>query len=204
MANFCTKCGKKLEDGKKCTCEKIKKQDNIKNEESSLFFENIEDFLSKPFDKIKNMNNLNENSYLYLLCSSLSIGLINMTLSVNPFGKFITTSIISYLILLLFSLVIYQTGISFGKENWTLKKVIDIVSISSVILSVGNVLAFLIGFLSLTVELIIILLTIVLFIIFVYQGIISNSNIDKNKIGYLFISSIFITILCLLIIKRII
>ena len=150
------------------------------------------------------MNNLNENSYLYLLCSSLSIGLINMTLSVNPFGKFITTSIISYLILLLFPLVIYQTGISFGKENWTLKKVIDIVSISSIILSVGNILAFLIGFLSLTVELIIILLTFILFIIFVYQGIISNSNIDKNKIGYLFISSIFITILCLLIIKRII
>jgi hypothetical protein len=206
MAKFCTKCGKKLEEGQKCTCEKIKRNENIKEESINfnVFSKTIEDFLKKPFDKIQNLEDLNENSYLYLLCSALSVGLIGLNLVSGYFFNFFSTTVLSLLVLFLFSFILYELGISAVKENWNFKKVIDIVALSSIVLSVGNILGFLIGFISLTIELIVIIMSLILFMIFIYQGIISNSNIDKNKIGYLFVGSIFLTIICLIVIIRII
>ena len=46
MANFCTRCGKKLNKDEKCTCEKIKATSNQLNQDNIL--DKIKDFISKP------------------------------------------------------------------------------------------------------------------------------------------------------------
>ncbi len=64
MAKFCTKCGKKLEDGKPCSCEEKKVEENVKKEVGTTnstdinwyvnsFIDMVKGIFTKPIDTIK-------------------------------------------------------------------------------------------------------------------------------------------------------
>ena len=175
MANFCTKCGKKLEKDEKCTCEIVKD----KNNNNDLFSE-IKEFIKKPYDTLKNSNKYQNNSYLLLLLTALSFGLTNLF---NP----LATIIISFMALLI--LVVSLNYIVKDNYNDTLATI----SLSSIYLLLGNITSYIISFISIRLPQIIMILSMILFIINIYQGLLNKNN-DKNKIGYLLILSIFIAI----------
>lgn len=197
MAKFCTRCGKKLYDKEKCTCDKIKKEKSVNN--NSSFISVMEKMLKNPYDYLNNIEEQNDNSYLYLLCMALSFGIISLTMPFRYlFANFISVTIISFMIMIFISCIIYGIFNCFYKENISLKKVIDIVSVSSIILIFLNMLAFIFKFISPIISFLIIILELVLFIINLYQGLLFNTSINKNKISYLLTISIFITLFIIL------
>lgn len=188
MANFCTKCGKKLEKDEVCTCEKIKKEDKKVSNDNNIISE-IKEFILSPYDTLKNSDKYKNNSYLILLLTAISSGLLSgsyIFFRIYP----ITIMVISCIVLFLFTLIFHLVTVSDEFSNTT-----SIVSISSIYLFVGNILAFFLNFVSYRVSFTVIACSIVLFIINIYQGITLDRKSDKNLNGYLLIISILLTML---------
>lgn len=202
MTKFCTKCGKKLEDGQKCTCEKIKREtktfENAKEiYEKSEIVKIVEKFLDKPIDTLSNLKNHNFNSYILLIITSLVAGLLGTVFSFRGFSSnIIATSVMTFITLLILTFTTYLLFNSNKKLEFN--AFLEITAVSSITLMAGFFIAFIFSFISAFVSLIITTLTILLFIINLYHGILLNVNYDKNKIGYLFISSILLSLVLLM------
>ena len=86
MAKFCTNCGKKLENGKKCDCEKeeMTKKETVENKGAINDFVNdylnvLKGIFSKPIDTIKT----------YSKKSKFTLGLIMIAINSIIFGLFV-------------------------------------------------------------------------------------------------------------------
>jgi len=204
MANFCTKCGKKLDKNEKCTCEKIKKETKTFDNNSKTIMDNIKQFINYPIDTLNNLNDYKENNYLFIALTSVSFGLIGTLLCHRfCFSKLITISLLIFLCFILFSYILNVTENLIYQKESDYNNNLTIVATSSIILLVANVIAFLLSFLSIVLSYYLIIIGIILFIVYLYNGLYLNSKVDKNKIGYLFVLSIIFTLLIIKIIMRI-
>lgn len=195
MKKFCTRCGRKLEKDEVCTCEKIKKDKReVKNELSLI--DKIFEFLKTPSKALKNINFLEGNEYIILILSSLSFGFLNCCCY---FGRYFR-NIISVAVLSFLFFVIFAFMISTIKKQIEYRESIKIVSISSIVLLCGNLLALLFSFLSPILTIIIILFSSLLFILFCYQGMIEQNDSEQN--AYEFTLSLFTTVAILFLIIR--
>ena len=196
MANFCTKCGKKLEQGAKCTCEKIKKENDIKdNVKNSDLLNMISNFIKKPYNSLNSIN-LGDFKYLIICLSSLSLGLISsLFIWTRYINYFFTVSILSFIIFILFGVILSLTTNSIFKEKLEFNDALDLVSLSSIHLFIGNICAFIFAFLSYKLSIIIVMLSSLLFILNIQNGINIKTNIDKNKTNYVVVICIVITYL---------
>jgi hypothetical protein len=185
MTKFCTKCGKKLEGNEKCTCEKIKKE--TKEVSNIDIFDKIKNFLKKPVSSLNETDYLENNDYLVLIFTSLSYGLLGYFTFRIPI--FIESSLISFLFFILFALVI-----SLIQPENCFNKNIKIIATSSIILLVGNLVAFLVSFLSIILAFIIAISSGFLFILYVYHGLMESSDSDLNELPYKYMLIIMITI----------
>lgn len=85
MAKFCTKCGKKLEEGKTCDCSKTVKQETVVQSNTQVDFKEscmdcldvFKNIFTKPFDAIKKF--VSENKFvagiIMVVLAALSSGL---------------------------------------------------------------------------------------------------------------------------------
>lgn len=194
MAKFCTKCGKKLEEGKKCTCEKIKKETKIFENTKEMYEKSdiikiIENFLSKPIDTLSNLKNYHFNSYILLIITSIVAGLFSIMFNFRLFGlNVVASSIMTFISLIILSFTTYMFYNS--DEKIVFKDMLEITSVCSITLMAGFVIAFIFAFLSMSISITITFLTMLLFIINLYHGILINIDCDENKIGYRFIASV--------------
>ena len=192
MANFCTRCGKKLNKDEKCTCEKIKATSNQLKQDNIL--DKIKDFISKPFDTLKN-NNFQSNDYLLLLLTAISSCLIgSIFLRIN----------ILYLFVLSIAMLLLFTHILCYIINGNIMEVLSIVSLASIYLFIGNIVSMIFFDSSLLLMLLIMIISFILFINNVYQGLCFNNSLNKNKISYYICISILVTVLILFFIIKLI
>ena len=196
MKKFCTKCGRKLENNEKCTCEKIKKEEKIFDSKTNLF-DKFALFLKKPVESLKDNHFLENNEYLVILLAALSYGILGLFL---PFRSliysFIPITIISFLFFLLFPFLFSICKNRQGqKEEY--KEYLNIVAISSIILLFGNIVALILSFISVILPTIIILASILLFLLFCYQGFCEKED-NINYIAYELFISFFLTIAILM------
>lgn len=192
MANFCTRCGKKLNKDEKCTCEKIKATSNQLKQDNIL--DKIKDFISKPFDTLKN-NNFQSNDYLLLLLTAISSCLIgSVFLRIN----------ILYLFVLAIVMLLLFTHILCYIINGNIMEVLSIVSLASIYLFIGNIVSMIFFDSSLLLMLLIMIISFILFINNVYQGLCFNNSLNKNKISYYIIISVIATIFILFFILKLI
>ena len=192
MANFCTRCGKKLDKDEKCTCEKIKATSNQLKQDNIL--DKIKDFISKPFDTLKN-NNFQSNDYLLLLLTAISSCLIgSIFLRIN----------ILYLFVLAIVMLLLFTHILCYIINGNIMEVLSIVSLASIYIFIGNIVSMIFFNSSLLLMLLIMIISFILFINNVYQGLCFNNSLNKNKISYYIIISVIATIFILFFILKLI
>lgn len=84
MAKFCTKCGKKLEDGKKCDCDKkteevVAEVVNPSNDIINDYIEVLKGVFTKPIDTVKE----------YSKRSKFNLGMIMIVINALVFGLFV-------------------------------------------------------------------------------------------------------------------
>lgn len=224
MAKFCTKCGKPLEDGKKCSCTEKKKVESNINIESlkeygNLFFEVMKGIFKKPVDTIKKYSTKENfvfgciailvNSILFgilLYCflreglsfTNHSIGyghnLFTITTEIPFFKTFLSGIVFMMIGLLVSGVSISLIGGSIFKANVDFKKTISLIGVCSVFTSITMLGVILFIFLSIKLALFLFLIAGMFYFTYLYQGLCEITNIKKNHLAYVFVSSICITI----------
>ena len=141
MAKFCTKCGKKLDEGQKCTCEKIKREtktfENTKEVyEQSDLIKIIESFINKPIDTLSNLKNYHFNSYVLLIIASLITGLLGTIFKVRGMhSNIIAISILTFITLFILTSMIYLV---FGtNKKIEFNDILELTAVSSITLTIG-------------------------------------------------------------------
>lgn len=153
MAKFCTKCGKPLEDGKPCDCEKNEKvtTTTTSNDLGDNFLNIFKEILIKPFTTVKEYAK-KENTTLALILAAINVIVFGLFtyFFLSSFVKGITNQINK----------IANTSSIFGSSS--------ISTTSSSNISFGN--SFLIGIIAMAIGLIVLTLMTKLFIGVVFKN----------------------------------
>ena len=225
MAKFCTRCGKPLEDGKPCSCV----NDVVENSNSTNIDINkgFNDFIGliagifvKPADTIKKdkwimgviilaINCLIGGLLLYCLC--LRTGSNNIVSSINSsiFGSSYKVPFIQPFFGGLFGVAFYFGIIAMGiflfasviyKSKYSIKETFALTGSCSIILLMVSILAILISFASAYIAMALVLIGVLFFLLYLYQGVSDITNLDKNKLIYAYTPAIVVATIILYII----
>ena len=229
MAKFCTKCGKKLEDGQVCDCTKTVSQSASQANTGSQSTGNIDfnrglnDYLdiikgifTKPADTIKKyaqsnkvllgivamiINCLVSGLFFYFFCKealgglmSLFMGGYSSLLSSSyeiPFGRCFLMGIVfmafwftvcAFVILLIANPIL--------KDKMDIKKAFALVGSCSVFTTLTTILAIICSFISIPITIAVLLIGAGFYLTHLYQGLSDITNIDKNKLVYVFMPAV--------------
>lgn len=227
MAKFCTKCGKKLEDGKPCDCckEEVKKEVVVESKTNSFDFnkcvnsyiEMVKGIFVKPIDTIKKfatssnfvlglialaINCIVSGIFLYCiakesinLISSFTGGyssLLAMSSSIDvPFMKTFLYGILFMAVgFSVTALMIYvMAGVIF-KDKIDMKKVFSLVGVCSVFTTVTTVVSIILNYISIKLMMVVLLISGIFYLTHLYQGVQETTEVDKNKLAYVFVPAI--------------
>lgn len=224
MAKFCTKCGKKLEEGKKCDCEKDKKVEVVTttsgfdfNACMNSYIEIVKGIFSKPVDTIKKyatsdnfvlgvialvLNCMVSGLFLYCICSEaidtfLSLlGLFDSSLygSIEvPFIKlFLYGALFMAVGFAVTALAIYVIAGPILKDKIDIKKAFSLVGVCSVFTTITTFAAIILTYISIKLMLIVLVIAGIFYLTYLYQGIGETTDVDKNKLAYVFVPAISI------------
>lgn len=227
MAKFCTKCGKKLEEGKKCDCEaqkekvveKVEKQENTSTTSNfdikscfDSYVEILKNIFTKPVDTIKKfatednfilgliailLNSLVTGLLIYFIAKE-SVGAITAGMGYSSLFLGLATFEIPFLKVVLYgttfmvvnffmtALLLFVLTNPILKDNLSFKKATSLVGVCSIITTVTTLGAILLTFISMQLAIYFILIAAILYFTHLYQGIVEMTNIDKNKLAYVF------------------
>ncbi len=159
MAKYCTKCGKKLEDGAVCDCTKKKEKKEVKNsntkidvKESLMECLNVfKGIFTKPIDAIKDF--VTENKFIsgiiMIVVAALTSGLVDIAalksyanefVKPNYLKEFFTTfatDLVKYALIVLIGYLIISKLLK-GKATW--KHMINVVAVSLTVVIVANLI----------------------------------------------------------------
>lgn len=227
MAKFCTKCGKKLEDGKPCDCckEEVKKEVVVEsktngfdfNECVNSYIEMVKGIFAKPIDTIKKfatssnfvlglialaINCIISGIFLYCiakesinLISSFTGGyssLLTMSSSIDvPFMKTFLYGILFMAVgFSVTALMIYvMAGVIF-KDKIDMKKAFSLVGVCSVFTTVTTVVSIILNYISIKLMMVVLLISGIFYLTHLYQGVQETTEVDKNKLAYVFVPAI--------------
>ncbi|MDD3341230.1 MAG: YIP1 family protein [Bacilli bacterium] len=210
MANFCTKCGKKL-NGKKCDCEEIKKEEeNIDTEETvplndlNLYIEITKDMFVKPITTLKETIKAENvragflsiviNCFLLagFACLVTEERLGNSILGFEIFSGslsyakiFIQSFTTLFLLYLVLTSLLYIISDVCLKKKTSYAKIITLLGTISAVNIVTNILAILFIYLSVQLMTIILVAGGLLFLFYLYKGVSLIIPIEENKVAYL-------------------
>lgn len=211
MAKFCIYCGKSLEEGQTCHCKK-EKNSAIMSKNIELLKEISRNLFLKPVDTIKK-HSKEENfqfGLILLLAHMVLAGVFVYCLLKEGLGmSFHSYSIFSIQIPFFktfFSTILF-TGIGFlvtigtlylfieiiFKEKTNIKKITTMVGICSMISTVSLALSSIMIFVFPKLTIFLLLVASLFYLIYLCQGILEITNLDKNKLAYVFIPTIVIT-----------
>lgn len=217
MAKFCNQCGKKLVEGQICACQMEKKIDTLTEikktirTKSNLLLEIEKAIIKAPIDTIKKYGT-NKN-----FCFSIFVIVMNVILFGLYFYCFFKegTSIFHFLIMtkevpflktmllgimlmivgfLVTIAMIYMLLSVVCKAKVNFKSITSMVGICSIVLIIPFLFSLLILFLSLKLSFFILMVTSLFYLVYLSQGIIEVGKIDKNKLAYVFVPTISVTL----------
>lgn len=224
MAKFCTKCGKPLVDGKPCTCSK----ENVKKEvlEPSKKFdfnECVNDYVqilkgmfTKPIDTIKNyastkyfvvgiialilsciINGIFTYCFLSEVANTNILSIIAKTevSFMRVFSYALIFSAIQYLIL---GLMIYLLTAKLFKDKTDWKTCFALLGVCSIFMTVATLVSIILIYLSFNVMFIVLAVVGLFYFLYLYHGLCEITEVDKNRIAFIFISSMAVTMFVVL------
>lgn len=226
MAKFCTKCGKKLEEGKACDCAKKETNEAVVttttsngfdfNECVNSYIEMVKGIFVNPVDTIKKFATSNNFvlgiislvlncivSGIFLYCfANEAMGLVG---SLMGYGSLLSMSsavevpfmqVFFYGVLFMAvdfavtALMIYVMANVVFKDKMDIKKAFALVGVCSVFTTVTTVVAIILNYISMKFMLIVLLVAGIFYLTHLYQGIEETTEVDKNKLAYIFVPAI--------------
>lgn len=229
MAKFCTNCGKELEEGKKCDCQKAstKKTSEKATPENTEFDFNqyvnsyvamVKGIFTKPIDTIKKyttsnnfilgiialvLNCIISGILIYCIASEsmeslgslLGYGSLNMiSKSVEiPFMKvFLYGFIFMAASFSVTALMIYVVANLILKDKIDIKKAFALVGTCSAFTTVTSILNILLTYISLKLMIIVLLVAAMFYSLYLYQGIGEVTEVNKNKLAYIYVAAMLV------------
>ena len=222
MAKFCTKCGKKLEEGKKCECKK----DSEVNINTEVLNDIVDNYIkvSKrifvyPFDTIKDYSKRSKFNIgiIMIIISSIISGLFmyllanesvfSMNSMINNFSNFNLTvsSNVSIKVFLIFTLLVAAYNFCFGgllhiilrkvlKTESDIKKIYALIGVSSVFITITTLVALIFIYINIRLSLLILTVSFFIHLFNLFFGFNEIIKIDKNKYVYVFTSAYLIAL----------
>ena len=229
MAKFCTRCGKPLEDGKPCSCvNDVVENSNSTNIDINKGFNDfiglIAGIFVKPADTIKKyskkdkwlmgviilaVNCLIGGLLLYCLCLRTGATSLVSSIKSTVFGSSYRVPFIQPFFGGLFGVAFYFGIIAMGiflfasviyKSKYSIKETFALTGSCSIILLMVSILAILISFASAYIAMALVLIGVLFFLLYLYQGVSDITNLDKNKLIYAYTPAIVVATIILYII----
>lgn len=244
MAKFCTKCGKRLEEGQVCDCgvnnstpsNFVTQQTSVASQTVSNtsvsnsidFNRGLNDYINivkgifvKPADTIKTyaqsnkgllgiiamiINCLISGLFFYFICDKSLSGIAGLFLGGYssllssaysiPFGEtFLMGTVFMASWFLVCTLVILLIANPILKDKMDIKKAFALVGSCSVFTTLTTLLAIICVFVSVPFAIIIMLLGLIFYLTHLYQGLSDITNINKNKLVYVFVPAVAVATL---------
>ena len=229
MAKFCTRCGKPLEDGKPCSCvnDAVENSNNTNidiNKGFNDFIGLIAGIFVKPADTIKKyskkdkwlmgviilaVNCLIGGLLLYCLCLRTGATSLVSSIKSTVFGSSYRVPFIQPFFGGLFGVAFYFGIIAMGiflfasviyKSKYSIKETFALTGSCSIILLMVSILAILISFASAYVAMAFVLIGVLFYLLYLYQGVSDVTNLDKNKLIYAYTPAVVVATVILYII----
>lgn len=220
MAKYCTKCGKKLEEGKTCDCNKITKV--ASNTLFSECLDIVKNFFKKPIDTLEeNIDDSKLNSALVMIgFNAIAVGLfvivvlkelfsslmglmmgfgsynsmlgLGTTTQMNiPYVKyFFIVIVVTIIITFLIALCSYLLAEKLFKGKTSIKKMITLFGFSSIISTASLLVASILSFVNVTLGIIVYAAGSLLNAYYNYKGLEFACDTDRNKLGYILMPSV--------------
>lgn len=228
MAKFCTKCGKKLEEGQVCDCSQTAQSTNQSSSNTQAvgnidfnrglndYIDIIKGIFSKPADTIKTYSKSNKvllgivamiinclvsGLFFYFFCNKAFSGLMSLFMGGYsslmsssyeiPFGRCFLMGIVfmafwfavcAFVILLIANPIL--------KDKMDIKKSFALVGSCSVFTTLTTILAIICTFISIPLAIAILLIGAGFYLTNLYQGLSDITNIDKNRLVYVFMPAV--------------
>lgn len=216
MAKYCTKCGKKLEEGKACDCsKKEKKVNNINDDMLNDYIDALKGIVAKPVDTMKKytksskfnlalimlaINVIVSGLFVYLFAKEfaqdiykLLFGSYTSLLTPTVSNTEIPMSVFFYSILLMALYYLAFAGLlhlicgPIMKKESDFKEVIGLMGVNATFTTVTTLVALIFIFINIQISLIILTLGGVIFLFNIYRGFTEITKVDKNKMTYAFV-----------------
>ncbi len=224
MAKFCTKCGKKLEEGKTCDCEtKEVKEKTVITDNTMVndYLEVLKGMFTKPLDTMKD----------YAKRSKFNLGLVMIVLNAVIFGLFVflfakeganniytiiygTSSLfgsvtknveipvkvffIATLMMVVYHFLlgglIHFISTTLLKKESDIKKTYALVGCAATITTVITLAALILMYINMWLCLIVLILGSLLYLINLFHGFSELTKVDKNKMAYTFTGAYAVTL----------
>lgn len=218
MAKFCTNCGKKLKDGEVCDCKKVEISTKDFNSYMTSLLNVLKGMFVKPIDALKSF--IADSNFvlalIILLIAALSTSAMTLVLIKQLYGQigllgggmmglalssveipyvkiFFITLFVSIVVYFILAGMLYLVGSSILKGETTFKKIITLLASSSVVNIVGIILTTLIMLVSFKIAIVIFMISSLLYMFYLYQGMKFTFKIDENKLAYILTSALVIT-----------
>ena len=219
-AKFCTNCGKKIKE--KIDKETIESKSTNTIQLWTECIEIVKSFLVKPIDTLKeNVKEEKFNSALVMiLINAVTFALFTIILvgelsdsvmylmgysSLMPFGPsivveipyfkvFVMTCIIAILTIVLIIVGCYLISNKLFKSNTSIKKMTTLFGFSSIIVTIGLLIASILALINIKLSFIIIGAVSLLNCYYNYKGLEFACDADVNKLGYVLMPSVMITL----------
>lgn len=227
MAKFCTKCGKKLEDGQVCDCSKKEKVTEAKTKEAqdlsnmaNQTMEIAKGLFTHPIDTIRKygreehfvlgliliaINSLVLGLFVWLLVKELMSVTSGYGMLLGEMADFDFSSLgeLKVPISVLFKaamfgavgflshagmLYLFAGPVMKGKEN--AKQFFSLIGVCSVLTTISTLVACVLMYMSLQVTALVMALAAVLYFTYLYHGLVETTDINKNRLGYVYTISL--------------
>ncbi len=224
MAKFCTNCGKKLEDGKPCDCQK-----NVTPEGSlgENLLDSFKGMFAKPVDTIKTYTDEKSFGMSMILVGIMSVlvGLLTMSLLKNfmevfmdsitsglyyystidiPYAQgFFIAAIATFALSFAFTGLLYLVNTKMFKGEGTFKEIYSLYGVTSIINSVAVAATAILLFVNGVVAIAVFAIGSLLTLIYLIKGLNLIGPKDENKHGYIYIITTIIYVVAMIIIMAI-
>jgi len=212
MAKFCTKCGKKLEDGKTCSCLKNapKKVQTENKDLITTILDVAKGMFTKPVDTMKSF--INDNNFapaliilgvasvITSIVSCLFIKEVYTTImsAMSPFGSLGMQTDISYPRIFVSTLLgsmasyvalaglLYLVVAKIFKGASSFKKMVTLLAVANIVMIASLLVSAIFMYVSAQLMLIVLVFGALIYCYNLYNGLKYASDLDANKMGYAF------------------
>ena len=230
MAKYCTNCGKKLEDGKPCDCQK---EVVINNKLINNCLEIAKGMVTSPIDTIKGYTKKQTFNTAMILVGVMSIlaGLFAMallkavvkgigtlmgasfgmsyytgssygTMDISYLKIFLVVAIVSFALSFVYAGLLYLVNTIIFKRESSFKENYSLYGVVSIVTSATLAVSTIVGFLNIYVGVVLFSLGSLLQLVYLYHGLKFLGAKDENKYGYIYlITTVFFSIVIFIITK---